>query len=127
MTIHSLKLSRHRRGRVWLGEPPDASYSPTRSLRRVVSSGLAIRPAIRIAGIELVVPRGGMASYGLLGAELLDSERGDGEVNVNVAVSNVPMHGSLAVMPDRVWVGLPDEYANAVISGVEIVVREGWR
>jgi hypothetical protein len=125
--IRLLQLTRHRKARLWIGEPPSAEFSPTSYVRRVVSAGVAEAPAIRIAAVELLVPRGPVASYGLLGAELLDNGTGDGEVNVAVNSKGFPMQGSLAAMPDDVRIGLLDEYAEAVVSGVEAVVRDGWR
>jgi hypothetical protein len=65
-----------------------------------------------------MVPRGLKASYGLLGAELLDNGAGEGAVSVAVNRTGFPMQGSLALMPDDVRIGLPDEYADAVVSGV---------
>jgi hypothetical protein len=123
--ICHLKLSRHRTARVWLDESPRAQYVPTAVMRRVVSSGLSMPPVIRLAGVELVVPRGAMASYGLLGAELLEgTEQGD-VVTVAVARTDSPMPDSLAGTLDDVRVGLPEEYASAVISGVERLVHGG--
>jgi hypothetical protein len=121
-----LQLSRHRRANIWLGVPPNAAYSPTGFVRRVISTGLSASPTIRIAAVELVVPRGPKASYGLLGAELIDSGGRDGEVSVAVNNTGFPMQGSLAAMPDDVRIGLLEEYADAVVAGVERVVNEGW-
>jgi hypothetical protein len=122
-----LQLSRHRKARVWFNEAPNAGYSPSSFVRRVVSVGPASPPATRIAAIELMVPRGPRASYGLLGAKWIDSRSRDGEVSVAVNNKGFLMQESLAVMPDDVRLGLLDEYAAAVVSGVESVVSEGWR
>lgn len=125
--MQQLQLTRHRKARLWIGEPPRAEFSPTSFVRRVVSAGFAEAPAIRIAAVELIVPRGPVASYGLLGAELLDNGSGDGEVSVAVNNNGFAMQGSLAATADDVRIGLLNEYAEAVISGVEEVVRGGWR
>jgi hypothetical protein len=125
--IWLLQLPRHRKAKVWLGESPNAGYSPTGFVRRTVSVGPAAAPVMRIAAVELMVPRGPRASYGLLGAELLDDGRPDGEVSVAVNRTGFPMQDSLALMPDDVHIGLLDEYAGAVVSGVARVVSEGWR
>jgi hypothetical protein len=121
-----LQLSRHRRARVWFGEAPNAGYSPTAVVRRVVSTGDTKPAAAKLAAIELMVPRGAIATYGLLGAELLDDGEGVGAVCVGVNRTGFPMQQSLAPMSDDVRVGLLDEYAEAVVSGVERVVNEGW-
>jgi hypothetical protein len=68
-----------------------------------------------------------MASYGLLGAEWLDDGQEVGTVCVAVNTTGLPIRESLAPMPDDVRVGLLDEYAEAVISGVERLVDDGWR
>jgi hypothetical protein len=124
--IQQLQLSRHRKAKVWFGEPPNAEYSPTGVIRRVISTGTFKPAPIHVVAVELMVPRGPMASYGLLGAELLDNGRHDGEVSVAVNRRGFPMDQSQAAMPDDVRIGLLDEYAEAVVSGVEAVVHDGW-
>lgn len=124
--MRSLQLPRHRRARVWVGESPEAGYSPTSLVRRFVSVGSASPVGTRTAAVEWMVPRGPIASYGLLGAELLDDGRHDGEVIVAVNRTGFPMQDNLALKSDDVRIGLLEEYAEAVVSGVERVVNEGW-
>jgi hypothetical protein len=70
------------------------------------------------AGVEVRIPHGPMASYALLGAELVEADVDGLEVTVFVNEVGVPFPASLAVQPDEVKVGLLHEYADAVISGV---------
>jgi hypothetical protein len=121
-----LALSRHRKARVWLDEVPSAEFEPTGFVRREVSRGSSPIPAKGIAAVELMVPRGATASYGLLGAQMLDSERHVGEVTVGILGDGPPMLDSLALMPDNVRVGLLEEYVDGVVLGVKGVVKTGW-
>lgn len=125
--IWSLSLPRHRKAKVWLDEPPGATYVPTKFNHRVVSNGSTLPGPIRLAAVEWMVPRGATASYGLLGAEYLDGDRDEGEVSVAVNRAGAPMLHPLAPDSEDVRVGLPDEYAEAVLSGLERVVTEGWQ
>jgi hypothetical protein len=65
-----------------------------------------------------------MASYALLGGELVEADVDGLKVIVFVNEVGVPFPASLAGLPDEAKIGLPDEYADAVISGVAQVVEE---
>lgn len=124
--IWSIHLPRHSKAKVWLGVPPDATYVATSHVQRVMSDG-SVRPGpIRLAAVEWMVPRGATASYGLLGAELVDDAAHEGEVSVAVNRTGHSMHESLALSAEDVRVGLLEEYTDAVLAGVELVVKEGW-
>jgi hypothetical protein len=67
-----------------------------------------------------------MASYGLLGAEWLDNGQVTGTVTVGINGTGFPMKEPLVPTSEDVRVGLLGEYADAVVSGFERVVNEGW-
>jgi hypothetical protein len=120
---HSIELSRHRRANVWLDEAPPAAYTAAFVVTKVVVPKVAIHAARRIAGVEVRIPHGPMASYALLGGELVEADVNGLEVIVFVNHVGVPFPASLAGPPDEVKIGLPNEYADAVISGVAKVAE----
>jgi len=86
---------------------------------RIVKPKVVVDASRRIAAIEMNIPHGPKASYALLGAELVDSDVDGIEVVVPVNALGFPFASSLALKPDEVKIGLLEEYADAVITGIE--------
>jgi len=107
-----------RRANVWLDEAPPADFTATSSVKRVVQTGVVVPATRRLAGVEMNIHHGPRASYGLLGAELVEANIDGLEVIVSVNKFGFPFPSSLALQPDEVKVELLDEYAEAVIRGV---------
>jgi hypothetical protein len=108
---------------VWLDEAPPAAYIGRSVVTTVVEPTRRVDAARRIAGVELCVPHGGRMSYALLGAELVGAEGNSLDVIVSVNNAGDAYPSSIPMASDRVFVGLPDEYAGAVLSGVTSVAR----
>ena len=121
--MRSFELPRHRRANVWLDEAPPADFTATSLLKWVVQPRVVVAATRRIAGVELNIAHGPRASYGLLGAELVDANVDGLEVVVSVNTVGFPFQPSLALQPEEVKVGLLDEYANAAIAGVAKVAE----
>jgi hypothetical protein len=117
--IHSFKLSRNRLARIWLDEAPPASFTPSSFVTRMIQPSMVGDATRKIAAIELSVPHGPQVSYALLGAELVASKRGGLEVEVSISSLSFPFMSSIALHQEEVRVGLLDQYAGAVITGIE--------
>jgi hypothetical protein len=115
--MRSLQLSQHRRANVWLDEPPPTQFTAASVLSRVVKPVSDVDASRGVAGIELTIPHGARGSYGLLGAELIQADVEGLEIRVSVSRVGFPFKSSIALQPDKVGVGLPDEYASAVLVG----------
>jgi hypothetical protein len=89
----------------------------------VLTPAIVVAATRRIAALEISIPHGPITSYALLGAELTESEVQGLEVAVFVNSSGFPFAQTLAQRPEEARVGLPKEYADAVIAGVENVAR----
>jgi len=119
MTMITLQLAQHRKARVWFNELPDARVVPSNFAEHSVEGGKALCEDVRRAAVEVLIPRGPRALYGLLGAELRPNQ--SGALVIRVAISRnggAPFPDSIALSSDEARVGLPDEFSNAVVEGV---------
>lgn len=113
------QLSFHRRANVWLDETPPAEFMASSKLTQLVKPKKIVGFSRRIAAIELCIPRGPFASYAFLGGELVDSNVDGLEVILPVNSIGAPFAPSLALTADKVKSGMPEEYADAVFTGIE--------
>jgi hypothetical protein len=80
---------------------------------------------LRLAAIELFVPLGPRSMYGLLGGQFNPDAVGHLSVDVSVsAAKGRLLADNLATKDDEVRVGLPAEYAQAVLAGVDLAETE---
>lgn len=114
----SFELSRFRRANVWINEVPPAEFMAVSIVRRTLKPKATINATSQKVGVEIYIPHGSKASYGVLGAELVESETDGLEIIVSVNNGGNPFRPSLASKSDEVIVGLLDEYADAVIGGI---------
>lgn len=113
-----LQLAQHRKARVWLNELPDARTTSAKVSERSVQGGKTVFEGVRRAAIEILIPRGPRALYGLLGAELRPNQ--SEALVIRVIASNndgTPFRDSIALSSDEAQVGLPDEFCQAVVEG----------
>jgi hypothetical protein len=127
--IAELELGRYRRARFWDGECPGAGYGRVGVLTRdLTARGAAIDG--REVAVELVVPRGPMVMYGLVGCRYEPARGGDG-LTVRVEHSAGPFGvgdafaSTLAISPERPVRGLPLELAEAVVVGIDDALGQG--
>lgn len=66
--------------------------------------------------IEVAVPRGGVTSYGLLGARFEPAHSASLAMSV-LSDGDRSFNNALAGSPERVEFGLPPEYVSSVVSG----------
>jgi hypothetical protein len=120
-----LELGKYRRARVWIGELPDASYPFIEVLTHTVVARAESQSALKLAAIEIFVPLGPRSMYGLLGGQFDPETAGHLSVDVRVSAANGRLLAdSLAMKGDEVRVGLPAEYAQAVLVGVDLAATE---
>ncbi len=73
---------------------------------------------VQRAAMEIFLPHGGFAGYGLLGAEFVPDHSQYLTIQVATGATSVrQVNWALAALVDDVRVGLPDEYADAVLKG----------
>ncbi len=116
----SLDIGKHSKARVWVGELPILSpklieESVTMEVKRTTITRQ------KLAAIELLIPQGGKTGFGLLGAEFTpDRASTQLLLKLNVVESNSSLiDWSLASSVDNVRSGLPNEFVDSVIQGVQ--------
>src|SRR5713226_8667543 len=98
----TLQLAQHRKARVWLNELPDARVKSAKFAEHSVPSGKPALERVRRAAVEILIPHGPRALYGLLGAELLSKESGTFVIRVAVSDDGCrPFPGSIALSSDE--------------------------
>jgi hypothetical protein len=117
--LRYLKLSKHRRARVWIDLLPDILYPPLRIFNfdlPIETDGAArdVRGAI-----ELLIPEGPKLSYGLLGGTF-DATTTEGfKVDIWTS-SGGPIYSSgLLSNLDTAVAGLNEEYLSGVVEGLQ--------
>ena len=114
----SLKLDFHRIARVWLDELLPAMFKPDKILEHLFVPKPSLSTCFCKAAVELLVPKGPIGVYGLLGAELVPNL--SGSLRLQVGVSNQKLshyENSLALRSDSASIGLPQEFADSVLDG----------
>jgi|HubBroStandDraft_5_1064220.scaffolds.fasta_scaffold151810_2 hypothetical protein len=120
-----LELGKHRRARVWIGELPNVMYTSSETLTQSIVADRKAHRWLKLAAVEVFVPLGPRSMYGLLGGGFEAGTEDNLNVDVNISGENGQTYSnSLAATGDEVRVGLPAEYAKAVITGVEFTKNE---
>lgn len=116
--MEQLTIGSFGRARVWCNEVAGAVYRGSGVKTAVVPARencLGSRSVV----VEVLIPRGPRAEYGLLGLGYVP--RATGRLEVKIDFTDLPadlFSGSLAGALDEVRAGLPGEYAESVAAGV---------
>ena len=121
----ALNLSKNRRVRLWLDEDLPCEFAETAQLRTEIQSAAASTSVVTAVALELFVPEGGRFSYAMLGARFSGAGTGGKvEIAVNVADAGLRYPSALSGDLDEVRIGLPREYAAAVLEESKRAVLE---
>lgn len=108
-------LGRLGRARLWDG-PEVPAFDGARVAARVLPAGAAVSRPSRSLAVEVVIPRGAVVAYGMLGAAFSSDGAAALETTVLAGVG-AEFSGSLAIAPETALLGVPGEYAEGIISG----------
>jgi hypothetical protein len=123
--MRTLQLGKHRQARFWIGELPDVACPSVKTLTHTIAADREPRNGLTLAAIEVFVHLGPRSMYGLLGGEWKPDATGQLSIDVNISTANERLFAdSLALKGDEVRVGLPAEYAKAVLAGVDAAKSE---
>jgi hypothetical protein len=108
-----------RQARVWLRETPNWTYEAETVLTGEQQATEVHLRESRYVAVELLVPAGARAHYGGLGATFVPSSAKLLAIEVPVSSTEGPaIPESLANQVDSVHVGLPGEYAKAILESM---------
>jgi hypothetical protein len=117
--MRSIALRNHGKARVWLDALPEAPYAVSERIHRHLKGTHGSSSRSFDAGVELFLPRGGRFMYGLLGGSFRNSEGEILQLAIDLSTVREPFFpASLAASLDGVRLGLPAEYAEAVVNGL---------
>ncbi len=108
-----------RKARVWLQELPAITYVKIDEVTASVETRVSEISGTRYAAIELFIPLGGRAAYGLLGARY-DPDPSAQQLAIRVDVTgdkDSSIEWARANVVDYVRAGLPMEFTQGVIDG----------
>ena len=114
-----LQLTALAKARVSFDVGLTSGYTSQGVLAAVVeaSTTVPLPACTRMVAVEVVVPRGGRVEYGLLAATYVTSGEGPTRVEVPFSDEAGPVWTeSLAARLNEVRIGLPREYASAVLE-----------
>jgi hypothetical protein len=123
--MKTLQITPVAKARVWVNERATVGYETDGAL-----GGMA-RPSARelngglMVAVEVLLPRGARAEYGLLGIQFVadTSMRLHCEVAFSAGMNGQLWPDSLAAKLDHVRLGLPKEYASAVLASLLAAVE----
>jgi hypothetical protein len=108
-----------RKARIWIGEMPFASCNVDRSIESFIEASAPSFKELRCAAVELIEHRGGRILYGLLGAELRPNASENLHLQINISSTvGAPFVDSIDSSKGKVFIGLPQQYADGVLAGV---------
>lgn len=114
--MRELQIGRFGKARVWINEESGAWYEPVRVAERTARA--ITRSERRRLAIEIFLPRGARAEYGLLGGYFVPAPDDVFKACVGVAPNGPTFNGALGGSIDAVHVGLLEEFAESVIDGL---------
>jgi hypothetical protein len=118
-----LQLTSTARARVWFGGGVP-EFSPSGSVKTAVEGEPSVLIAMPHVTLEAIVPRGARAEYGLLGVRF--DTAADTVLRIEVPYSNgagSSWSESLGAAIDDVRLGLPREYAQAILDAAAAYVK----
>jgi hypothetical protein len=110
-----VRLGSLGRARLWDG-PEVPAFAGTRVATRVLSAGAAVSRPSRSLAVEVVIPRGAVVVYGMLGAAFASDGMSALEMTV-MAGAGAEFSDSLAIAPETALLGVPEQYAEGIVSG----------
>lgn len=125
--MRTLKFGRFGTAQVWSGDCPAAAFASVGMVGRTVASGtVLVLPKVVAVGVEALLPRGAFSEYGLLGlAAMTQEEQPLLRLEVPWGLADgAPWNAALAGGTEAPRVGLPREFADSVIDGLEAASRE---
>lgn len=118
-------LGQNRRGRIWIKDLPELEYKVIDKISTSIQlqQNNDIKPS-QLA-LELLLSRRDMSNYAFLGVRFTPKNGNKVNICVHVGIDeDEPLDDHIAKKSDRVFVGIPWEYAEEIIISAKKVIQE---
>ncbi len=106
-----------RKARLWLNSLPDWTYEDIAIAERRVQELEVRGNDPRCVAVEMVVPVGGRAYYGALGATFIPQHKSRLTIQIRVSADRGrPFYGPLVNKSERSYIGFPQEYVEGFLD-----------
>lgn len=118
-------LGKYRKGRLWVGQMPRIESTTVEVLRRSINETEKIQLNSSNIALELFLPPREISNYAFLGAMYTPNNGEKLEIRVKVSNANDKIfENSIALSSDEVHVGIPKDYAEAIVDSAEKTIKE---
>jgi hypothetical protein len=117
--VRELRLPLYRKARIWLGDLPDWSAAVIKTVEYRSNAPRSHFSQLRSAAVEALIPTGGRALYGGLGATFVPKDTGQLCIRISIAADQGELlPDSLAGSLDTVYKGLLEEYVPGIYNTI---------
>lgn len=122
--MKTLQVTPVAKARLWVNERATKGYLAEGILQDSVSPSVGWSKMLMI-GVEALLPRGGRAEYGMIGFQFVPDRLNHLQCEVGFSdMSGPPWTDALAAKLDEVRLGLPKEYAPAVMEALLLTCQD---
>ncbi|MGE7090718.1 hypothetical protein ACQKII_04525 [Lysinibacillus sp. NPDC048646] len=118
-------LGQNKKGKLWVNDLPDLNYKIINRLTTSIDieKSMYIKPTS--IALELLLSRRDMSNYAFLGIKFMPKNIKNLNIRVNISSEEDEiLSDNIAMKSDTVFLGIPNEYAEAIIDTTNKVVRE---
>lgn len=117
-------LGRFQLGRIWINDVPEIKYKEINKLTSAVEVKEIINMEPCRMALELLLSRRDISNYAFIGVKYIPNK--EKNLNISVYVSEDEgeiLDDNIAMKSDNVFIGIPNEYAETVLSTANKVIE----
>lgn len=123
MKVKVYELDHYKKARIWFEPNKDLFFEGEQIHSYEFISNPSKLKHNKTVIFELFLPRGGRIIHGILGMDFIYNERN--KILIKIPIKNKTQKVVSSLLKyENVYLGLPDEYLNAVKRGIERAYRE---
>lgn len=118
-------LGKYRKGKLWKNQMPNIESTVIEILRKSIYETERIQWESSNIALELLLAPREVSNYALLGATYIPNGGEKLEIRVKVSAGDDKLfEDAIALSCDEVHVGIPKDYAEAIVNATEKTIRE---